>query len=438
MILFYEPINVPIKSLKAIECLDSRGQPTVACQCVLNDGSYGFSSVPSGASTGQYEAHELRDQDLSRYGGKGVLKAIDNINHIIAPQIYQNRPDTIKAVDDLLCSLDTQQKNKIGANATLAVSIAYTRARAMHLGCQLYESLQDHDQPLVMPVPYMNMINGGKHARNELVIQEFMIVPHGFDRFSESVQCGAEVMAHLASILDKYYPSIGRGDEGGYAPTGLSDPVTAIEHLKTAIKHANYTEKEVSIALDCAATEYHKDHMYAIDKDFKTVYDKQAWIEYLVTLSKQFQLCSIEDPLAEEDFSGWATLTSMIGNQTQLVGDDIFVSQSHRLKQGIEKNCGNAILIKPNQIGTVTEIHQTVQLARHHGYQIMVSHRSGETEDTFISDLACAWRLGQIKCGPPKQTDRTAKLNRLKWIECLSSANKLWRFSSQRASAPVI
>ncbi len=411
-----------IESIHAVEILDSRGNPTIQVEVELEDGSIGKSAVPSGASTGSFEAVELRDGDENRFNGKGVLKAVENINYTIAEELIgENAYDQFE-IDNILIALDgTNNKSRLGANATLGVSIAVARAAAESLGMSLYNYLGGINGRM-LPLPMMNILNGGKHSDNNISIQEFMIVPIGGEDFSEYMEIGVKVYQSLKSVLKKKGYSVGVGDEGGFAPNLPSDEL-ALDCIMEAIKEAGYMAgKDVAIALDIAATEMY-DEARKQEKEgylfWKTniLKTKEEMISYLESLTKKYPIISIEDGLAEDDWESWKELTNRIGEEVQLVGDDLFVTNIDRLEHGVKENVANSILIKPNQIGTVTETLDTIELAKQSGYRIIISHRSGETEDTFISDLAVAVNAGQIKTGAPCRTDRVAKYNRLLTIE---------------------
>ena len=411
-----------IESIHAVEILDSRGNPTIQVEVELEDGSIGKSAVPSGASTGSFEAVELRDGDENRFNGKGVLKAVENINYTIAEELIgENAYDQFE-IDNILIALDgTNNKSRLGANATLGVSIAVARAAAESLGMSLYNYLGGINGRM-LPLPMMNILNGGKHSDNNISIQEFMIVPIGGEDFSEYMEIGVKVYQSLKSVLKKKGYSVGVGDEGGFAPNLPSDEL-ALDCIMEAIKEAGYMAgKDVSIALDIAATEMY-DEARKQEKEgylfWKTniLKTKEEMISYLENLTKKYPIISIEDGLAEDDWESWKELTNRIGEEVQLVGDDLFVTNIDRLEHGVKENVANSILIKPNQIGTVTETLDTIELAKQSGYRIIISHRSGETEDTFISDLAVAVNAGQIKTGAPCRTDRVVKYNRLLTIE---------------------
>ncbi|MFA6404700.1 MAG: phosphopyruvate hydratase [Candidatus Paceibacterota bacterium] len=407
-----------IKTIHAREILDSRDDPTIEVDITLSDGSIGRASVPSGASIGNHEAVELRDNDKNRYGGKGVLKAIDNINTTIQKAIIDQEFDQ-KSLDDKLISIDgTPNKSNLGANATLAVSLAFARALSISSKRPLYEYFKDiiRRSDLRMPVPLMNVINGGKHAENSTDIQEFMIVPHGFTSFKRALQAGVEIFDCLHKILDERKMTTTVGDEGGFAPQ-LPSNESAIEIIIEAISGAGYkTGKEVSLALDIASTVFYKDGMYDLSRDKRilTTEEMIGWYEGLVN---KYPIVSIEDGLAEDDWDGWALLTDKLGKKIQLVGDDLFATNLARLSKGIEKKVANSILIKPNQIGTISETIQVIDLAKKAGYSPIVSHRSGETEDVTIADFAVGTDAGQIKTGSLSRTDRIAKYNQLLRIE---------------------
>jgi enolase len=410
-------MNMPdmaITEIKAREILDSRGRPTVEAEVYLENGGIGHAQVPSGASTGSFEAHELRDDDNSRYGGKGVLKAVANINEKIAAELEGMDAFDQMAIDRAMIDLDgSHNKANLGANAILAVSLANSKAVAHALGVPLYRYLGG---PLanLLPVPLMNVINGGAHAANNVDFQEFMIVPAGATSFREALRWGAEVFAALSKVLDDKGLLTGVGDEGGFAPN-LESNQAALELLVAAIEKAGYKPGEqVSLALDVAASEFYKDGNYIYDGSSHT---PAEFIDYLAELTSKYPIVSIEDGLHEEDWANWQALTAKLGSKVQLVGDDLFVTNATRLRQGIDKQAGNAILIKLNQIGTLTETLETIDLGTRNGYKSIISHRSGETEDTTIADLAVATRAGQIKTGSLCRSERVAKYNRLLRIE---------------------
>ena len=410
-------MNMPdmaITEIRAREILDSRGRPTVEAEVYLANGGFGLAQVPSGASTGSFEAHELRDDDASRYGGKGVLKAVANIEDKIAPAVEGMDAFDQMAIDRAMIELDgTPTKSKLGANAILAVSLANSKAVANALGVPLYRYLGG---PLanLLPVPLMNVINGGSHAANNIDFQEFMIVPVGATSFKEALRWGAEIFAALSKVLDEKGLLTGVGDEGGFAPN-LASNQASLELLMAAIESAGYKPGEqVALALDVAASEFYKDGNYIYDGSSHT---PGQFIDYLADLTTKYPIISIEDGLHEDDWANWQLLTQKIGSKVQLVGDDLFVTNSTRLRQGIKEKSANAILIKLNQIGTLTETLQTIDLGTRNGFKSIISHRSGETEDTTIADLAVATRAGQIKTGSLCRSERVAKYNRLLRIE---------------------
>ncbi len=398
------------------EVIDSRGNPTVEVEVVLEDGTLGRAIVPSGASTGQFEAVELRDGDKSRFMGKGVLQAVKNVNEIIAEEIIgMDALDQVE-IDNVLLALDgTPNKGKLGANAILGVSLAVARAAANYLGIELYQYLGGPNAK-TLPVPMMNILNGGKHADNNVDIQEFMIVPFGADSFREALRMGCEIFHNLRKVLQDKRMNTSVGDEGGFAPN-LSSNEEAIEVIVEAIKAAGYVPGEqVGIALDVASTEIYKDGKYIFTGEGleRTREDMVAYYEYL---AGRYPVISIEDGMAEEDWEGWDMLTKRLGDRVQLVGDDLFVTNTARLKKGIDLGVANSVLVKVNQIGTLTETLDTIQMALRAGYTAVISHRSGETEDTTIADLSVAMNAGQIKTGAPSRTDRVAKYNQLLRIE---------------------
>lgn len=411
-----------IESIKALEVLDSRGNPTVQVEVVTEGGFCGTAIVPSGASTGSYEAIELRDTEEKRYGGKGVQKAVENVNRKIAKKLEKmNVYDQIK-IDRTLIELDgTDNKGRLGANSILGVSLAVAKAAANSLGTELYQYIGGVNAK-ILPMPMMNILNGGKHSDNNINIQEFMIIPLGAKDFKTSLQMGVEVYNALKTLLKEKGYSVAIGDEGGFAPN-LENEEQALDCLVDAILKAGFEPKtQVAIALDVAATEM-QEEAKKIGEDgyyfWKTgTFKTQAeMIEYLEELVNKYPIVSIEDGLGEEDWDGWRILTEKLGNRIQLVGDDLFVTNKSRLQAGINKKIANSILIKPNQIGTLTETLETIELAKTKGYTTVISHRSGETEDTTIADLAVAVNSGQIKSGAPCRTDRVAKYNRLLKIE---------------------
>ena len=404
-----------ILSVRGFELMDSRSNPTVGASVILEDGSRGFAISPSGASTGAYEAHEMRDGDSSRYGGKGVLKAVSAINEIISPALIGKPADDQRLIDKTMTELDgTENKSRLGANAILAVSLAAAKAAAAHYGMPLYRYIGGINAK-VMPRPMMNILNGGAHAANNIDIQEFMIIPFNICCFSEGLRRCSEIYHALGSILKSRGKATGVGDEGGFAPDLDSDE-SAIELIIEAIEKAGYTTEDIKIALDVASSEWYSDGKYLLPKrNLKMTAD--ALIEYYESLEEKYPIISIEDGAAEEDWNGWKKLTDRLGKRMQLVGDDLFVTNVRRFKKGIAEGAGNSILVKLNQIGTLSETLDVVELARENGYTAVISHRSGETEDTTIADLAVALNAGQIKTGAPCRTDRVAKYNRLLMIE---------------------
>jgi enolase len=405
-----------IAEIHAREILDSRGNPTVEVQVLLESGGFGRAAVPSGASTGTREAVELRDGDGKRYGGKGVRRAVTNVEEVIAPELEGMEATEQAAVDRALLELDgTPNKSALGANALLGVSLAVARAAADESGLPLYQYLGGAGARL-LPVPLMNVLNGGAHADNGLDIQEFMLVPAGAQSFSEALRTGAEVFHALKGLLRAKGLSTGVGDEGGFAPA-LGSNTAALDFLMQAIEKAGYRPGEdVLIALDAAASEFFRGGRYRFRAEGKER-TAEEMIAFFESLLDRYPLCSIEDGLAEGDWDGWAALTRRLGSRVQLVGDDIFVTNPAILQEGIRKGVANAILIKVNQIGTLTETLEAVELAKRAGYGTVISHRSGETEDTFIADLAVAVNAGQIKAGSLARGERTAKYNQLLRIE---------------------
>lgn len=405
----------------AREILDSRGTPTLEASVYLSDGTVGTASVPSGASTGSHEAFEKRDGDRKRYGGKGVLSAVDHVNRSISPELTGMDAYDQYALDARLLTLDgTEQKTHLGANALLGVSLAAARAAANSLGLPLFRYLGGA-KAFRLPVPMMNILNGGKHAANNLDIQEFMVVPLGAESMADAVRIGAEVTAALRELLKAKGLTVAVGDEGGCAPD-LKDEREAIEWILSAIEHAGYHTDAVAIALDAAATEWKAEQGYRLPKSGRA-YSAAELVEYWEGLVGQYPIVSIEDGMGEDDFDGWRLLTERLGEELMLVGDDLFVTNPRRLAEGIESGYANAILIKPNQIGTLTETLTVIDLAHRSGYRTIISHRSGETEDTTIADLAVATSAPFIKAGAPVRGERTCKYNRLMKIErCLANA----------------
>jgi len=408
-----------IASITAYECLDSRGFPTVAATVTLQNGAQGSAMVPSGASTGEYEALELRDGDEARYLGKGVLRAVENIKEKIAPVVAGHDVLELASLDRKLIDLDgTEMKSRLGANAILGVSLAAAHAGANFLGIPLFRYIGGANARR-LPLPLVNVINGGAHAANLLDFQEFMIVPHMSSTFFENIRCASEVFHALKKNLKKKGLSTGIGDEGGFAPD-LAGPTEALEALIESITDAGYEPGvDVSIALDVAASEFYDDtkKRYVFKKSTKEEYSSEDLVELYAGWTKKYPLISIEDGLDENDWDGWRLMTEKLGATVQLVGDDLFVTNVKRLADGINQGIGNAILIKLNQIGTVTETLEAINLAHQNGYRSVMSHRSGETEDTSIADLAVATGAGQIKTGSVCRSERTAKYNRLLWIE---------------------
>ena len=395
--------------------MDSRSTPTVGAEVILEDGSRGFAISPSGASTGAYEAHEMRDGDASRYSGKGVLKAVSAVNDMICPALRGYPADNQRLVDRAMCELDgTENKSRLGANAILAVSLATAKAAAAHYKMPLYRYLGGINAQ-VLPRPMMNILNGGAHAANNIDIQEFMIIPFDICCFSEGLRRCSEIYKALGSILKEKGKSTGVGDEGGFAPDLDSDEA-AIELITAAIEKTGYTAENTKIALDVASSEWYSGGEYLLPKrNVKMTADEL--IEYYERLAQKYPIISIEDGAAEEDWNGWKNLTERLGKRIQLVGDDLFVTNIKRFKKGIAEGAGNSILVKPNQIGTLSETMDVVEAARKNGYTAVISHRSGETEDTTVADLAVALNAGQIKTGAPCRSDRVAKYNRLLIIE---------------------
>ena len=411
-----------IKSVHAIEVLDSRGNPTVQVEVITEGGFSGVAMVPSGASTGSFEAYELRDADDERYFGKGVLEAVDNVNLEIAKKLINKNVYSQREIDNLLIKLDgTPNKSNLGANAILGVSLACAKAAANSLGMSLYSYIGGVNS-YRLPTPMMNILNGGKHSDNNLSIQEFMIVPVGGKTFAQKLEMGVTVYHNLKKLLKSKNLSTAVGDEGGFAPNLNSNEET-LDFIVEAINKSGYKlYTDVGIALDIAATEMFDEakktgkdgYLFWKTGEFKT---KDEMIDYVCDLCNKYPIVSVEDGLAEEDWDSWKVLTQKVGNNVQLVGDDLFVTNMARLKKGIDLHVANCILIKPNQIGTLTETLDAIELAKSNGYKVIISHRSGETEDTTIADIAVATNVGQIKSGAPCRTDRVAKYNRLLNIE---------------------
>ena len=405
-----------ITEVYAREILDSRGNPTIEVEVCLEDGSVGRAAVPSGASTGAHEAVELRDDDKNRYLGKGVTKAVDNVNDVIAEALIGLEATRQVEIDEMLIRLDgTPNKGKLGANAILGVSMAVAKAAAASVGLPLYLYLGGvYAQEL--PVPMMNILNGGQHADNNVDIQEFMIMPVGAASFSEALRMNAEIYHGLKALLNAKGLGTGLGDEGGFAPN-LKSNEEAIEVILEAVKKAGYKPGEdIMIALDVAASEFYKDGKYQMEGE-GLVKTSNQMVDYLAALCEKYPIVSIEDGLAEDDWKGWKALTKKLGTKVQLVGDDLFVTNEERLLEGIKNDTANAILIKVNQIGTLTETFNAIETAKRAGYTCIISHRSGETEDTTVADIAVAVNAGQIKTGAPARTDRVAKYNQLLRIE---------------------
>jgi enolase len=405
-----------ITEVYAREILDSRGNPTIEVEVCLDDGNAGRAAVPSGASTGIHEAVELRDGDKKRFGGKGVLKAVENVNDIIADAIIGLDASRQTEIDELMCRLDgTKNKAKLGANAILGVSLAVAKAAANSAGLPLYQYIggtNAHE----LPVPMMNILNGGQHADNNVDIQEFMVMPVGAKSFSEGLRMNVEIYHSLKNVLKKKGYNTGLGDEGGFAPN-LKSNAEALDVILEAVKAAGYKAgKDVFLAIDVAASEFYKNGKYHMEAEGAAKSSAQM-VAYLEGLAKKYPIISIEDGLAEDDWKGWAALTAKLGDKIQLVGDDIFVTNVERLEKGIQDGVANSILIKLNQIGTLTETLRTIEMAKRAGYTTVVSHRSGETEDTTMADVVVAINAGQIKSGAPARTDRVAKYNQLLRIE---------------------
>jgi len=409
-----DSLDTAIEDIQAREILDSRGRPTIEAEVYLTGGAAGIAQVPSGASTGSFEAHELRDGEAERYSGKGVMKAVENVNETIARELIGTDAFSQMEVDQMMIDLDgTPNKSNMGANAILAVSLATAKAAAQASDMPLYRYLGG---PLanILPVPMMNVINGGEHASNNVDIQEFMIMPVGASTFREALRWGAEIFAQLSKVLDAKGLLTGVGDEGGFAPN-LGSNQEALDLLMSAITEAGYKPGEqVALALDVAASEFYKDGQYVYDG---SAHSPAEMIDYLESLASNYPIVSIEDGLHEDDWESWKTLTQRIGSKVQLVGDDLFVTNPTRLQKGIELGAANSLLVKLNQIGTLTETLQAIDLAKRNQYSCVISHRSGETEDTTIADLSVATRAGQIKTGSLCRSERVAKYNQLLRIE---------------------
>jgi len=403
-----------ITYLRGRQILDSRGTPTVEVDMVLDDGEICRGSVPSGASTGSHEAIELRDGNKNEFNGKSVKNAVKNINEIVKKNIEGKNFDSYEKFDDFLLNLDgTYNKSKLGANTILACSMTFLKCLAKNNGQEIYQFLNKNEE-FILPAPLMNIINGGAHANNGLDIQEFMIVPAGFDSFSESLRAGVEIFHNLKELLNKNSHSTAVGDEGGFAPD-LKSNEEALSFISEAVSNAGYKlGSEVFFALDVAATEIYNNKKYRIDKKDLNIEEISIYYQKLID---KYPIISIEDPLDEDDWDGWAMLTNLIGDKVQLVGDDLFVTNNSRLQTGIDKSAGNSILIKINQIGSISETLQAIDLAKKNNYSYIISHRSGETEDAIIADISVATNSGQIKTGSCSRTDRTAKYNQLLRIE---------------------
>ncbi len=409
-----------IKDIRAREILDSRGNPTIEADVILADGTIGRAAAPSGASTGSREALELRDGDKDRYMGKGVKKAVANVNSQIRSALIDKDVTEQQGIDDAMIALDgTENKDSLGANAMLAVSLATAKAAAKSQSLPLHQYIANlrNQTSLTMPVPMMNILNGGEHADNTVDIQEFMIEPVGFTSFSEALRAGTEIFHSLKSVLKSQGLNTAVGDEGGFAPN-LRSNEEAITVIMQAIEQVGYKAGEdIHLALDCAASEFYKDGQYILAGEGNKAFDSQGFSDYLVGLTRQYPIISIEDGLDESDWDGWKYLTEQIGDKVQLVGDDLFVTNPTILQEGIDKHIANAILIKFNQIGTLSETLDAIYLAKKNGYATIISHRSGETEDSTIADLAVGTAAGQIKTGSLCRSDRVAKYNQLLRIE---------------------
>ena len=415
-----------IAEIFARQILDSRGNPTVEVDVITDDGAMGRAAVPSGASTGVHEAVELRDDDKKIYGGKGVLKAVANVNDLIAPELEGYDVADQTGIDELMIQLDgTENKSKLGANAMLAVSMAVAKAAAEEAALPLYRYVGGTNAR-TLPVPMMNILNGGAHADNKIDFQEFMVMPVGASSFSEGLRWGVEIFHALKTVLKKKGYSTNVGDEGGFAPN-IGSNEEAIETVLTAIDAAGYKAgSQVFIAMDAANSELYKKGKYVFHKSDGKSMSSEELVKYWTNWVNQYPICSIEDGMAEDDWEGWQMLTEAIGKKVQLVGDDLFVTNVTRLKQGIDKSIANGLLVKVNQIGTITETINAVTMAQHNGYNTIMSHRSGETEDTTIADLAVALNCGQIKTGSASRTDRMAKYNQLIRIEELLGESAIY------------
>ena len=428
-----------IEDIVARQILDSRGNPTVEVDVKLTNGIVGRAAVPSGASTGIFEALELRDGDNRLYGGKSVMRAVNNINNIIAPELVGEKASHQKEIDTFMIDMDgTENKSKLGANAILGVSLACAKAASLAYGMSLYRYLGGINA-LTLPVPMMNIINGGAHADNNIDFQEFMIAPVGAECFSHAIQMGAEVFHTLKKVLHNKGLATSVGDEGGFAPN-LGSNAEGIEVILEAIDKAGYNTDQIKICLDVASSEFYEDGMYKLAGESK-IFDSTEMAEFLTEWTNKYPIISIEDGMAEQDWDGWALLTQKLGAKCQLVGDDLFVTNKRRLAEGIRRHVANSILIKVNQIGSLSETLDAISMAHAAGYTSIISHRSGETEDTFIADLAVAVNSGQIKTGSMSRSDRIAKYNQLLRIEQkLGSAAKylgLQAFSGQKRAFNV-
>jgi len=404
-----------IENIKARQIIDSRGNPTIEADVTLTSGVTGRAAVPSGASTGINEALELRDNEKSMYSGKGVLQAVDNVNSIIAPALIGEYAFNQREIDNLLINLDgTENKSKLGANAILAVSLAVAKASSLAFEMPLFQYIGGINAT-TLPTPMMNIINGGAHADNNVDFQEFMIIPVGAVNFQEAVRIGSEVFHSLKTILKEKGYATSVGDEGGFAPN-LSSNEEALSVILEAVKKAGYSADSVKIALDVASSEFYTGSEYELKGENKTL-SKAEMVEFLARLTEKYPIISIEDGMAQNDYEGWKMLTERLSDKCQLVGDDLFVTNTYLLNQGIQRGLANSILIKPNQIGTLSETLDAINMAREAGYSTIISHRSGETEDTFIADLAVGTNSGQIKTGSMSRSERIAKYNRLIRIE---------------------
>jgi enolase len=419
-----------ITDVYARQVLDSRGNPTVEVEVLLESGHKGRAIVPSGASTGAHEAVELRDNDKQVFMGKGVTQAVKNVNETLSPELIGFDATDQIGIDQMMIEKDgTPNKGELGANAILGVSMAVARAASEALGVELYEYLGGFNAK-TLPVPMLNILNGGEHADNNVDFQEFMVMPVGAETFSEALQIGAEIFHHLKAVLKEKGLNTAVGDEGGFAPD-LSSNEEAIQTIVAAIEKAGYKPGEdVFLALDVASTEIYKDGHYVLESENKRL-TAEEMVEFYTQLVDKYPIISIEDGLAEDDWQGWKKLTEAIGHKVQLVGDDLFVTNTERLQQGIEQGVGNSILVKVNQIGTLTETFDAIEMAKRAGYTAVISHRSGETEDTTIADLAVATNAGQIKTGAPSRTDRVAKYNQLLRIE--DNLSKIGQYGGREA-----